>query len=146
MCNQNMTEQQKTNNSIPLFTNAKRYILHARLFMAARFCTQILPVIICLVYITLSIVAPKYSHICIFGILILFLSYGFIFMINYIIALTLKFDNCKKPPTIRRKLKIGLKEELSSGIIKKWKPIVPVQLVVKSFRCVHCGAEYSLSI
>ena len=134
------------NTPVPFYTNAKRYILHARLFMAARFCSQILPVILCLVYILLSIAAPKYSHICLFGILIVFASHGFIFMINYMIALTLKCDNCKKPPTIRRKLKIGLKEELSSRIMKKWKPVVPVQLVEMSFRCVHCGAEYSLSI
>jgi xanthosine utilization system XapX-like protein len=146
MCDRNMPGQQKMNNPIPLYSNAKRYILHARLFMAARFCSQVLPIIICLVYITLSIVSPKYSHICLFGILIVFISYGFIFMVNYIIALTLKCDNCKKPPTIRRKLKIGLKEEFSSGLMKKWKPVVPVQLVEKSFRCVHCGSEYSLSV
>jgi hypothetical protein len=141
-----MTEQQKMNNPIPLYSNAKRYILHARLFMAARFCSQILPVITCLLYIILSIVAPTYSYIGLFSILIVFVSYGIIFIVNYMIALTLKCDNCKKPPTIRRKLKIGLKEELSSGLMKKWKPIVPVQLVEKSFRCVHCGSEYSLSI
>ncbi|MGD9245223.1 MAG: hypothetical protein PVH36_09845 [Desulfobacterales bacterium] len=136
----------KMNNPIPLYSNAKRFILHARLFMAARLFYQILPVILCLVYITLSMVAPKYSHICLFGILIAFISYGFIFMVNYIIALTLRCDNCKKPPTIRRKLKIGFKEKLSRGIIKRWKPVVPVQLVEKSFRCVHCGTEYSLLI
>jgi len=134
------------NNPTPLYTNAKRYILHARLFMAARFCSQILPIIICSVYITLSIAVPKYSHICLFGILIVFVSCGFIFMINYIIALTLKCDNFQKPPTIRRKIKIDLKEELSSGIMKKWKPVVPMQLVEKSFRCVHCGTANSLSI
>ena len=139
-------EQQKINTPIPLYTNAKRYILHARLFMAARFCTQILPVIICLVYIILSIVSAKYSYICLFGILIVFASYGFIFMVNYMIALTLRCDNCKKPPTIGRKLKIGLKEDLKSGIMIKWKPVVPVQLVEMSFRCVHCGTEYSLSV
>jgi hypothetical protein len=141
-----MTEQKKMNTPLPLYTNAKRYILHARLFMAARFCAQILPVIICLVYIILSIAAPTYSHICLFGSLVIFVSYGFIFMINYIIALTLKCDNCKKPPTIKWKLKIDFKEEFSNGLMKKWNPIVPVQLVEKSFRCVHCGAEYSLSI
>ena len=134
------------NTPIPLYTNAKRYILHARLFMAARCCSQILPVIICLVYIILSIVSPKYSHTCFFAILFVFVCYGFIFMVNYMIALTLKCDNCKKSPTIRLKLKVGLKEELKSGLMKKWKPVVPVQLVEKSFRCVHCGTEYSLSI
>jgi hypothetical protein len=114
--------------------------------MAARFCTQILPISICSVYITLSIAVPKYSHICLYGLLIVLVSYGFIFMVNYIIALSLRCDKCKKPPTIRRKLKIGLKEELRNGIMKKWKPIVPVQLVEMSFRCVHCGTAYSLSI
>jgi hypothetical protein len=139
-------ETAKMNNPIPLYSNAKRFILHTRLFMAARLFSQILPVILCLIYIALSIMAPKYSHICLFGILIAFISYGFIFMVNYIIALTLRCDKCKKPPTIRRKLKIGLKEELSSGLMKKWKPVVPVQLVEKSFKCVHCGADYSLLI
>ncbi|MBU0769359.1 MAG: hypothetical protein KJ687_09740 [Proteobacteria bacterium] len=138
-----MTE--KMDKPMQLYSNAKRYILHARLFMAARFCSQILPVIICLVYIILSIVAPKYSHICFFGILILFLSYGFIFMVNYIIALTLRCDNCKKLPTIRRKLKVSFKDELGRGFMKKLKPVVPVQLVEKSFKCVHCGTAYSLS-
>jgi hypothetical protein len=144
MCDMTYDRTPKMNNPIPLYSNAKRYILHARLFMAARFCSQILPVIICLVYITLSIVCSKYSHICLFGILIIFVSYGLIFMFNYMIALTLKCDNCKKPPTIRRKSKINFKEELSCGLMKKWKPVVPVQLVEKSFRCVHCGTEYSL--
>lgn len=106
---------------------------------------KVLPIFLCAIYMILTIAAPAWAFWAVVGILISLALYLFLVIANYGIAMTLKCDGCGRPSTIGAKKKRPVAEEINSATRKMNTPIVPVQWKVKAFRCVHCGAEFTLA-